>query len=571
MATDSQILAMKTRKKIIPLLTLFACCMSSTRVYSQNLENIGKAKPFEIKGNLSARAIFFNVEGRETYREPFTWLLQGSPTLFVYGIAIPVNIMVSEQERDFRQPFNRFGLSPEYKWAKLHLGYQNLQFSNYSLAGHSMVGAGVELNPGKIRFAYMRGQLLRAVQPSPFIEDQDFRVLPTFKRTGDVMKVGYGTEDNFIDIIALKGRDIASSLDSIPENLTPSENLVMSLVTRQTLFKKVKLDVEYAESYFTDDIRSEATTDEGDVLKPFDLFFDERTSTKRSSAINGSLQYEGNVFFGGVEYERIDPDYRSMGAYFFLNDVQRYTVTPGVRLFDNKVTIKTSFGYQENNLDESKDQRTIRKVSGAFITARLGEVYQFTGNYSNYGVEQRQVFEAVDPALEIAQVTQQWSMNHTLSFQGDTQMHNLNLNINRQSLNDDNEATAEFSDYTSSTYSANYMVSFLNTKLTANAGFTYSGFNVSQDDIAFYGPNLGVNKAFLKNKLQLSINGTYFINQMDSETIREITRLTMRTTYKVNKSQRVSLRGQFGKNEFNEDPDRSFEEIKMEISYGYRF
>ena len=562
---------METKKHIILLITLVVCFLNITPVCSQNLENLGKAKPFEIKGHLSATAIFFDVSGRETYREPFTWLLQGSPTLYVYGIAIPVTIVVSEQERDFRQPFNRFGISPEYKWAKLHLGYQNLHFSKYSLAGHSIVGAGVELNPGKLRFAYMRGQLLRAVQPSPFVEDQDFRVLPSFKRTGEILKVGYGTEDNFVDIIGLKGRDITSSLDSIPENLTPSENLVIALITRQTLFKKIKLDVEYAESYFTDDVRSESSIDEGDVLKPFDLFFDERTSTKRSTAIHGSLLYMGDVFFGGVEYERIDPDYRSMGAYFFLNDIQRYTVTPGVKLFDSKVMIKTSLGYQENNLDESKDQRTIRKVLGAFITARLGEVYQFTGNYSNYGVEQKQVFEAVDPTMEIAQVTQQWSMNHTLSFQGETHMHNINLNINQQNLNDDNETTKEFSDYNSSTYSANYMVSFLNSKLTVNAGFTYSGFDVAQEDIAFFGPNLGINKAFFENKLQLSLIGTYFINQMDSKTTRKITRLTMRTTYRVNKTQRISLRGQFGKNESNEEPDRSFEEIKMEISYGYRF
>ncbi len=562
---------MKTTKNIISILSLVVCYLSTGLVNGQNLENITKAKPFEVKGNLTARGIFFEVDGRETYREPFTWLLQGNPTIYLYGIAIPITIVVSEQERDFRQPFNRFGISPEYKWAKLHLGYQNLRFSRYSLAGHSIVGAGVELNPGKLRFAYMRGQLLRAVQATPFIEDQDFRVLPSFKRNGDIVKIGYGTEDNFIDVIALKGKDIISSLDSIPDNLTPSENLVMSFVTRQTLFKKLKLDVEYAESYFTDDLRSESTTEDGDVLKPFDLFFDERTSTRRSTAINGSLQYQGDIFFGGVEYERIDPDYRSMGAYFFLNDIQRYTVTPGVKLFNNKVTIKTSFGYQENNLDESKDQRTIRKVSGAFITARLGDVYQFTGNYSNYGVEQKQVFQAADPALEIAQVTQQWSMNHTLSFQSETQMHNINLSINQRQLNDDNEFTKDFSDYTSSTYSANYMVSFLSSKLTANAGFTYSGFDVAQEDIAFYGPNLGINKAFFDNKFQVSFNGTYFINQMDAKTIREITRLTMRTSYKVSKSQRLSLRGQFGKNEFNEDPERSFEEIKMEISYGYRF
>ncbi len=106
----------------------------------QDIENLKDAKPLEIKGSLSATAIYFDVNGRKSSRQPFSWLLQGSPVFYIYGIALPVNIVVSEQERDFRQPFNRFGISPTYKWVKLHAGYQNLNFSTYSLAGHAITG-----------------------------------------------------------------------------------------------------------------------------------------------------------------------------------------------------------------------------------------------------------------------------------------------------------------------------------------------------------------------------------------------------------------------------------------------
>ena len=169
------------------LLAMITMLLSVVISQSQDIENLKDAKALEIKGSLSASAIFFDVNGRKSSRQPFSWLLRGDPIFYIYGIALPVSIVVSEQERDFRQPFNRFGISPTYKWVKLYAGYQNLNFSTYSLAGHAITGAGVELTPGKFRFAYMHGRLLRAVNSS-LVEDQDYRVQPAFKRTGDALK-----------------------------------------------------------------------------------------------------------------------------------------------------------------------------------------------------------------------------------------------------------------------------------------------------------------------------------------------------------------------------------------------
>jgi len=79
------------------------------------------------------------------------WYLQGSPVITVYGIVLPFSFRLSEQQRDFRQPFNQFGVSPYYKWAKLHLGYRSHNWSTYALAGHSITGVGLELTPGKFQ------------------------------------------------------------------------------------------------------------------------------------------------------------------------------------------------------------------------------------------------------------------------------------------------------------------------------------------------------------------------------------------------------------------------------------
>lgn len=541
--------------------------------FAQDIGNLKNTKPFEMKGSLSATSIFYNIKGREAYREPFSWILRGDPVFYIYGVTIPITIVVSEQERDFRQPFNRFGISPYYKWAKLNLGYQNLQYSKYSMAGHAMVGAGVELNPGKLRFGYMHGSLLRAVQASAFVDDQDFRVVESFKRIGDVVKLGYGSDQNYVDLVILKGHDLLNSLDSIPvgSSLLPAENLVGTLKVYQKVFKKVLVEMEYAQSIYTEDIRAESSSYANSTFSLLGSLTDIKTSTDFNSAFYGAIQYQGETFFGGVNFERIDPGYRSMGAYFFLDDVQRITVTPGVKLLHDNIQIKTSFGYQQNNLENTKEQRTIRRVGSIMLTARAGQVYQFTGNYSNFGVEQKEGFMPVDPTTNLAQVSQQWSMNHSFTFQKETLMQNVNININSQVLNDENEMTKEFSDYESMVYSGNYMISFIPIKFSINAGYTLTQFNVAQQDIRYAGPSMGINKSFFKNKLQTAINANFFSNNTNEVITRKTTRITFRSSYKVTLHHKLSVRAQLGKSDYPDQPDKSYQETKFELSYGYRF
>lgn len=554
------------------LLIIIAALLGPVIARGQDIENLKDAKPFEIKGSLSATAIYFDANGRKSSRQPFTWLLQGNPILYLYGIAFPVNIVVSEQERDFRQPFNRFGISPTYKWIRLHAGYQNLSFSTYSLAGHAMTGAGVELTPGRFRFAYMHGRLLRAVNSPRFVEDQDYRVQPSFTRVGDALKIGYGTQSNFIDLAILKARDIISSIDSIPENssLAPAENLVVAVRTEQLFLKKFRFAFEYARSIYTNDTRAENSTNSS-LISPLNLLLDEKTSTASTSALEARLRYDGTVFFAGISFQRIDPNYRSMGAYFFLNDIQKITVDPGVNLFNNRLRIATSYGYQENNLADTKSLKTIRKVGSVNITARLGNLYQFNGNYSNFGVGQKEGFEVTDPAQQITQVTQNWSMNHSFSLQRQNSVHNLNLMVNYQDLNDKNKNTAAFSNYSSGTYSGNYILSLLPVLFSINAGYIFTTYTLGQQDIRYHGPSINLNKSFFKNKLQVMVSANRFTNTMDSMVTRKLSRYSLRVGYKMTQKQRITLKTYLNEGKTPDDAEKNYTETKVELNYAYHF
>lgn len=540
---------------------------------SQNIAQMSKQDPIKFSGSLGISTVFFNAEGRRTNRKPFTWLLRGDPTLSIYGIDIPISIVVSEQERDFRQPFNRFGISPYYKWAKLYVGYQNLNFSKYSLAGHAMVGAGFELRPDKFRIGYMNGRLLKAVQPNQLIEDSDYFAIPAFQRNGQAFKFGYGTDANFVDLIFLKASDDLSTIDSIPQQsgLQPAANNILSVVSKQRVNDQIRVEFEYAQSIYTNDIRSDESDAIGGVFQTFSFLTDSRTSSEVSTALDASIDYQLPSFGAKLRIERVSPNYRSMGAYFFLNDMQKITVEPRLNLWKKKITINTSLGFQKNNLQDQKSLQTNRTVGSVRITARPTSNYTININYSNYGVAQKEGLVNLNDQNFISQVTKNWGLVQNYQISNQSFLHNAMLSYQRQQLSDKNPATSDFANYSNNTLFFNYNFSYLPLKLGANLNYTYSKFAIQDLTTIYQGPNISIQSSFLQNKLRVSLGQSFLKNKTNDNLQRKVNKTSLRASYKLNKAQKMSFRYYFNKGQSFSDQVNPFNETKIDLQYVYRF
>ena len=121
-------------------------CLPSL-AFSQDLGNLSKQKPVVLSGSLSLRLNSFSTSDTRSTRDPFFWTVSGSPTLTIYGIAFPFTLAVSNKQKDFRQPFNMYGVSPYYKKIRLHAGYRSVYFSDYTLSDHLFLGGGIEAGP----------------------------------------------------------------------------------------------------------------------------------------------------------------------------------------------------------------------------------------------------------------------------------------------------------------------------------------------------------------------------------------------------------------------------------------
>ena len=304
----------------------FVALVYSSSVGAQNVENYKKGtKPFEIRGALSASLQFYGSNGIANRRQPFTWYLTGSPVLKIYDMTFPFTLTVSEQERRFSQPFNQYGVSPYYKALKLHLGYRNVRFSDYTLAGANFLGAGIELTPKNYRLGFVYGQFARAIEEDASGQDARYQYLrPTYQRLGMAFKLGFGQPKAYLDFSIFKAKDVVGSITKPTDKsrILPMENLALGVKNHLSFFKqKLTFDFDLGVSLLTRNILNTTLENPQPWQKTFLKFMKVNASTNFFTAATVAT---GFSFKGGgirIGYQRIDPDYQSLGAYFFGNVV----------------------------------------------------------------------------------------------------------------------------------------------------------------------------------------------------------------------------------------------------------
>ena len=86
----------------------------------QNLETIGKGKPLTISGGLSINQIFYGVQGIDSRRDPYSYYASGNINVSLYGWNVPLSFSLSNQNVSYHQPFNQYGLHPNYNSSNRH-------------------------------------------------------------------------------------------------------------------------------------------------------------------------------------------------------------------------------------------------------------------------------------------------------------------------------------------------------------------------------------------------------------------------------------------------------------------
>ena len=322
-----------------------------------------------------------------------------------------------------------------------------------------------------------------------------------------------------------------------PQKVFPNENMVIGIKGQKSLFEKFRLGGEFARTALTPNIGDAMT---GNNEFPF-VFIDERENTTYKNAYNANFDYQGNGFVLGAKYRRIDPDYKSLGAYFFNNDIEDYTINTSFALLEQKLQFAGSIGLQRDNLEQTKPS-TLTRVIGSTNINYTKDALNLGLTYSNYSSDVNYVLDQDLDSLNVVIVTQDLGGTLAYSISDSAQnQHNFALAINLQDVTDD------IQDANSSAASQMLNANFVYTLTLAsgwgiNANVNYNQNELSNTATQRYGFGGGISKNFLEGKINTQLNLNYFKTNITTTNLSNSTLNTrLGFNYNINEAHSLNL------------------------------
>lgn len=541
--------------------------------------------PFALQGNFGVNLrsySAFDVNNRQT---PFTTTIFANTTVQSYRITIPFSFIINNLDqvshpftKDYfsnyftnqRDRLTRIGISPYYKWARVHLGHRYMNFSDYTLANHNFLGAGVELNPGRLRFSAMAGRLSKAEPQNLALNRPN---LPVYERQGWGFKIGYGRGIDYIDAIVFKAKDDPASIALQRDSnsvVLPGENLILGIKGQKQLFKGLNLEFEGARSAITRNVEDDRAAE-----KPFFLYntgiFRQRTSTTFSNAVSAGLRYQIKTYRVGFGYQRIDPRYRSFGAYFFNEDFENLTLHFS-GAFKRSLSVYAQGGLQRNNLDNSKPA-AFRRLIGNLNLQYNRQTWNFGLNYSNFSSKVDYVLDPGADSLDVVLVSSEATANisKTIAKKGGmSQVYMLTGGVQTVNPNIKTPAGGEMT----AMYFGNFAWSLHSpTRWQYNISFDYNRNALGGIVQNRFGLGGRIGKGLLDNKLDASIGSQLYRTDAE-EGVMGATLLNhyLRLQWRINRRQNLQTQWSFVQNKRETEAEtRRFSELIGTVGYNMQF
>lgn len=524
---------------LLPILLVFSYHLKAQQ--DVDLENLGKRtqeelkkNPFKISGGISANSIFY---GSNVYsgREPFTYFLNGNLNIGFYKWTMPISYNLTNQGSNlgYQIPFkfNRLSLAPKYKWAKAYIGDASMSFSPYTFNGLLFSGAGLELNPKiPLKVALMTGRLNKAVE-----DDGNPNTMPAYKRMGYGTHLKWEKEQYKLGVIGFYAKDDIHSLKkSLDERgILPQKNLVLSINGAFKIKKNIEIFGEYANTAITTNQRATAI---GGVKEGIaSHLIKTNSSTENYSAFNTGANLQLKKGMIGIRYEKIEPGYRTLGAYYFNNDLENITLNSSFTLLKDKLSLSSNIGRQRDNLDNKKLKQTSRWVGAVNANLKASEKLMISASYSNFTMftnRQLNQFTHINAnplqiqqpkdSIDYKQISQNMNVNinYALSNSKDkTQNINFNYSLNDM-VNRENGIVRKGGLSRFHNANINYTIGFPEKKLNIGSSFNFTHTYAASQISTIWGPSITVSKSFLKeDKLKTNASASYNRSNMPNATI----------------------------------------------------
>ncbi len=573
---------------------LFFCSLSwaqegntDAKEYLNSLKTKASNKEVKISGQLSSSARSNYIFGSDRKVDPFNMRMNARLLVSAFGLNTSVNFNFGQGGRYYSlnlprvdlPNFTRIGISPRYKWMKLHLGYRSMNFSKYTLGGHSYLGTGLDLTPGNFNISAMYGRLRRATAEDLLLQQN---LDPSYKRMGWGLKAGYKKDHQEIALILFSAFDDPNSIPNPVQrrDVLPAENTVLSVIAKRKFGDRINLKLDYALSAFTRDVRSQEIFEQDGINyweKMGGLF-----SPKVSSGYHKALHTEIGIRVGfgsiSLQHERVDPDYRSLGSLFFQNDFENFTAGLNTALFKNKLRFSSRLGWERNNISAAEKNSLNRIIASTQFNYQYNEELGFALAYSNFRTTNKiRSTELPIPGLVdsvfLALVNQSLNLSFNL-FKGEEKTSSLTGNFNLQNSNTiENDTINENQKNTNLMGNLSFNHQFVNSNSALTASLLVNRNMAKFAQLFSATPTIAYSKGFLQKKITLGSSLSYVYLRQNGEYFNSLIRPTLNLMFKLNRKSTLRLNSSYVLRRANEKQMNAgdFQELVTRIDLNYKF
>lgn len=505
---------------------------------AQDFSSLHPQKPVALHGSIGAGLSFYSSNQPYKTQDPFAWNIYGNLTPSFYGIALPFSFVITQYSKSYTSPFTQFGISPSYKWIRLHLGYRNISFSPFTFDGQSFLGAGIELTPGKLYLGAFYGRLNKAIN-----EDTTFNrnIRPQYGRKGYGVKIGYGSSNENISFQFFHAEDDTASITRYHDSLTtilPMENTVLGSSWHFMFFKRLTLTGDLAISLLNRDMYYQRIDSIGYVKIP--------SVVQSINPINYSstISYSGqaqlvlvlNSFNASAGYRRIAPDFLSLGVPYMLNDVEMISGSAAASLLQGKLSLNAAVNSQRNNLEHMLSTALQTRTGNFGLNAFLSQHVNLNFNLTGVKVFQMDGLLHLTDSVKMNQTMWNATLSPVFTFSSPLHQQTISISANYTDLDDKNPATTAQASTQSFASSASYALFFSQAYWGVNGSLLYTQYKQQNNVYRSAGLNAGASVQLLKqHNLMAQASAGYFVNSSANGTVANNTTFSFNSSYSQQK------------------------------------
>lgn len=560
------------------VLIIFSCGILAQSILGQEVIN-----KWQLNGNMSLYGDFYSMNAdtsaaMKARRPGSVGRIVVNSTLTYGDFSLPISLMLSVGQHsailppfgnrsfiDFiKDPSNRVGLAPRYKWIQVLLGTQVPQYSELSVGDLPVFGAGLSLTPGLFRFSCFAGTTQLAIE-----EDPTRNIQGIYARKMYSGKIGYGKEEaTHLYFITTLMADDTASLVKRPVNTMPRNGLLAALDYRIKIGKQIYVKGEFAGSAYTRDSRSKLISDNQMPINLPPSIFRIQESSRFDYAGALTLAKDGKIFGIKLTGKYIGDGFVPLGYPFMQSDRLDVTINPRFNLFNNKLQLSGSVGKRINNLSGARAATTTQTIGNADMNVEITQGLSVSASFSNFDFRNSITLDT----LRVQMVTLSYSLSPTYTYTGKKNMHVITLLGSKNTFTDFNTISGALNDNDSRTALLTYLLANLATPFTMSPTLSYFDNHSTIGMLTTESANMSFGYRFFKKKLNTTAGISYTTNKLDAQSAGAQVTTNLGLKYSLNQKINLSAFGSINLFKYGtERPGVSYRENLLRLSLTYKF